>query len=75
MHALSLLQSVLRMHSGLQFGGLPKNPAAHVQECIPPISRQSALSPHGDGTHGLIGSIKIGSVGIISRHIVNGSPV
>lgn len=55
--ALSLLQSVLITHSGLQFGGLPKNPKIQEHDGIPPISLHSAFSPQGDGKQGFMGSL------------------
>lgn len=64
-HALSLLHSVLSTHSGLQFGGLPKNPIKQEHEGIPPMLRHSAFSPHGDGKHGFKGSDMVGSVSMM----------
>lgn len=52
MQALSLLQSVLTTHSGLQLGGLPKKPGIQEHEGILPTSRHSALRPHGEGIQG-----------------------
>lgn len=42
-------------HSGLQLGGLPEYPERQEQEGDPPISRQFAFDPQGDGTQGLYG--------------------
>ena len=46
-------QSELTVHSGLQVGGAPKNPATQEQTGWPLISRQTLLGPQGEGEHGL----------------------
>lgn len=40
------------MHSGLQFGGVPRYVGKQEHDGIPPISRHSANAPQGDGIHG-----------------------
>lgn len=42
------------VHSGLQFGGLPKYPTTQEQEGKPLISWHIEFAPHGDGTQGFI---------------------
>lgn len=54
MHAWLLTHSELIVHSGRQFGGLPINVAKQVHDGVPPMSRHSEFSPHGDGTQGLV---------------------
>lgn len=44
--------SLLLMHSGLQFGGEPKNPPRQEHEGVSPITRHSAFVPQGDGAQG-----------------------
>lgn len=53
MQARSLEQSEWTAHSGLQLGGLPMKVERHEHDGVPPMSRHSALGPHGDGTQGL----------------------
>ena len=48
-------QSVLTMHSGLQVGGLPKNPLMHEQTAWPFTILHSLLGPQGVGLHRLMG--------------------
>lgn len=74
MHALSLPQSEFKTHSGLQFGGLPKNPGVQAQDDKPLTSLHSAFKPQGEGTHGCIGSLNTGSAIITLWHIEKGSP-
>lgn len=45
-------QSELTMHSGLQVGGVPKNPNTQEQTGWPLISLQTLFGPHGEGEHG-----------------------
>lgn len=72
-HAVFEGQSVLTTHSGLHPSyGLPVYPSKHMQEPALFRSLHSALTPHGDGEHGLvIISVCIGSW----MHRKNGSPV
>jgi len=42
------------MHSGLQYGGEPRNPARHEHEGASPIIRHSVFAPQGDGTQGFV---------------------
>lgn len=58
--ALSLLQSVFLTHSDLQYGGLPMKPDKQEHDGTPPISRHWEFGPHGDGRHGLTGSLSTG---------------
>lgn len=55
MQALVGSQSVLTMHSGRQFGGLPIKFCRHEQAGWSPTGRQSEFGPHGEGMHGLAG--------------------
>lgn len=53
-HALSDAQSEFTIHSGLQLSyGLPKYSGKHVHDPAPFCSLQTALEPHGDGSHGV----------------------
>lgn len=49
---LSEAHSELTTHSGLQFGGFPKNVSKHEQEARFPLTLQIELGPHGFGVHG-----------------------
>lgn len=40
------------LHSGLQFGGLPRYSGRQEQLGIPPISLHCEFGPHGEGTQG-----------------------
>ena len=52
-HALCLLQSVLRTHSGRHpVYGSPAYSGKHVQDPAPLRSLQTAFAPHGDGLQG-----------------------
>lgn len=56
-HALSLEQSELMVHSGLQPPrfGLPKNPGRHSHTADVPDVRHTVFRPQGDGLHGSLG--------------------
>lgn len=47
--------SELTIHSGLQLGGVPKNPETHVHETSPLLLLHTELLPHGLGVHGFLG--------------------
>lgn len=49
MQARLSAHSLLLIHSGLQFGGLPINSGKHVQTGASLTSLQMALGPQGDG--------------------------
>jgi len=49
------------MHSGLQYGGKPKNPARHEHEGASPTTRHSAFAPQGDGTQGFVCNTGLGA--------------
>lgn len=67
-HALVLVQSVLRTHSGRQPEyGSPKYSGRHVHEPAPLRSLQIALTPQGDGLHGF--RVSIGISEIFNRRI------
>lgn len=53
-------QSELTVHSGLQEGGVPKNPSKHEQTACLLYSLQRLFGPHGDGLHGLTLTISTG---------------
>lgn len=55
MHAKWLLHSLLLIHSGLQFGGVPMNSGLQEHDGELLITWQIAFGPHGDGWQGLIG--------------------
>ena len=55
MHASCVEHSLLLTHSGLQFGGLPINSGKQEQEYALFTTSHLLLSPHGDGTQGLMG--------------------
>lgn len=46
--------SLLLVHSGRQFGGVPINSEAHEQEGELCIDLHIELGPHGEGTHGFV---------------------
>lgn len=48
-------QSAWMIHSGRQLGGAPSIPTRHEHTGRLSTTRHSALEPHGDGMHGLIG--------------------
>lgn len=57
-HAKLLGHSEFIVHSGLQFGGFPKNCGKHEHDGEPPMFLHCALGPQGDGTQGsLTGSM------------------
>lgn len=60
-HALSLAQSALMVHSGLQppDDGVPKNPGRHSHIAFSPDLRHMVLIPHGDGLQGSVGGFSI----------------
>lgn len=41
------------MHSGRQFGGLPKNSSTQAHDGAPFTSLHIEFGPHGEGIHGL----------------------
>lgn len=51
-HARLLEHSGFIVHSGLQFGGLPKYPTTQEQDGRPLISWHIEFAPQGDGTQG-----------------------
>lgn len=53
MQALLLEHSELIVHSGLQFGGLPKKLGRHEQDGELLISLHWLFGPQGEGTQGL----------------------
>lgn len=53
MQAKLLEHSEFIVHSGLQFGGVPKKFGKHEQDGTDPTSLHWLFGPHGDGTHGL----------------------
>lgn len=57
MQASSFGHSLLAMHSGLQFGGLPINSFKQAHDGELPTSLQMELGPHGDGSQGFTFSI------------------
>lgn len=61
MQAKWLEHSLLLTHSGLQFGGDPINCGKHEQEGLSLITWHWAFGPHGDGWHGFIGLITVGT--------------
>lgn len=69
-HALSLGQSVFKMHSGRQpVYGSPKYSGKHTHEPAPFLSLQTAFAPQGDGWQGFIGS-DVGGVTKISFFVI-----
>lgn len=60
LHARSREQSELRVHSGLQVGGLPKKPGTHEQTGCSFTTLHWLLGPQGEGLQGLadMGPIK-----------------
>ena len=60
-HARCVGQSWWIRHSGRQFGGAPNIPVRHEQTGRSSTTRQSALAPQGDGTHGFAGGAGLGS--------------
>lgn len=48
--------SELTVHSGRQFGGEPKKSGIQEHDAKPLLFLQTALLPHGFGTHGSCGS-------------------
>lgn len=52
MQAKLFEHSLLVKHSGLQFGGVPKNSGKHEHDGELLISLQIAFGPHGEGWHG-----------------------
>jgi len=55
MHAIWLGHSLLLIHSGLQFGGVPMNSATQEHDGASLTTWHWALGPQGDGWHGFIG--------------------
>lgn len=54
MHAKCKAHSLLLIHSGLQFGGEPRNPGRQEHDGVSAKARHSALAPQGDGEHGCV---------------------
>lgn len=54
-HARWLEQSLLLLHSGLQFGGIPMNSLRQEQEGLLFSTRHWAFGPQGDGWQGSVG--------------------
>lgn len=54
MHAKLKAHSALTVHSGRQFGGLPKKEGKQVQTLVLSTTRHKLLSPQGDGSQGLL---------------------
>lgn len=52
MQAKLLEQSVLTVHSGRQFGGMPKKFCWQEQTGLSLRTRHSEFGPQGDGKHG-----------------------
>lgn len=55
-HAKWVGHSLLLMHWGLQLGGIPINSDKQEQDGVSPFTWHCEFGPHGDGTHGSIGS-------------------
>lgn len=55
MHANCVEHSLLLTHSGLQLGGSPINSGKQEHEYALFTTSHLLLSPHGDGTQGLMG--------------------
>ena len=70
---LSAAQSSLTRHSGVQFGGVPKNPGKHAQIGPSLLSRWELKNPHG----GAVTVFILTGSDVPSRlmHSMNGSPV
>lgn len=65
MHAISFGHSVFAIHSGRQFGGLPRKFSRQAHDGEFPISLQIELAPQGEGWQGLTYGGGIGSKTII----------
>lgn len=52
MHAWLKAHSALTVHSGRQFGGLPRKEGKQVQTLVLSITRHLLLGPQGDGSQG-----------------------
>lgn len=68
-HACWAGHSLLKTHSGRQFGGAPIKFSKHEQAGLPEIIWQFEFGPHGDGTHDGGLSVGIGSWIIAKRKI------
>lgn len=68
MQAKLLRHSGLIVHSGLQFGGIPIKPSTHEHAGLSPRNWHIEFGPHGDGTHGLIGTL--GSSAKLKKHYI-----
>lgn len=55
-HARCNAHSLLLIHSGRQFGGVPVNSGKHEHDGASPIALHWALGPHGFGWQGFVGS-------------------
>lgn len=53
-HAKLFGHSLLLMHSGLQFGGVPINSGKQEQDGESPVTLHCEFGPHGDGWQGFI---------------------
>lgn len=53
-HAKCEGHSLLLIHSGLQYGGEPRNSGRHEHVGVSPATRHSAFAPQGDGTQGFV---------------------
>lgn len=67
-HAISVGHSEFDIHSGWQFGGLPKYSSRQAHDDVLPTSLQIELGPQGDGIHGFMVAGGVISVNITKNN-------